>query len=300
MVSSENMAELAARLHELADNISIGPNSDPREECRTAVRKAAIEVERAIVKSHSRDDSYVLVLVDAHSHPFNDDIFYRPTDQSYPALDPDKPFNIKERLYEAVRKHLIDVSSYSSPATLGTSRIVVRVYANTTKLENDLLCPLQKFAVQFSSVDPDFDFFGVGDEAMVELKVIDAFQSARKEPDCKHVFLAAWRRPIYVSMLQTPSKNVTLVQGYDMGTGARLVSLSCGVISIPEVFSKPAEKDLFFSLTSRSNQKRMITTLVSDKASCKDDNFVGVAHIQSSSTRMPSTGPGCNSPPRTC
>jgi hypothetical protein len=49
---------------------------------------------------------------------------------------------------------------------------VVRVYANTTKLENDLLRPLQQFAVQLSSMDSDFDFLGVGDETMVELKVV--------------------------------------------------------------------------------------------------------------------------------
>jgi hypothetical protein len=81
---------------------------------------------------------------------------------------------------------LIDISSAATPhtntqersikvssaATLETSRLVVRVYANTTKLENDLLQPLQQFAVQFSSMDTDFDFLCVRDEAMVELKIV--------------------------------------------------------------------------------------------------------------------------------
>ncbi|OAG20503.1 hypothetical protein CC77DRAFT_1069910 [Alternaria alternata] len=284
MSSSEMIAELAARLRRLADGISTDCSEDPREESRNVLRKAAMELEQGVVKSHSHDDSYVLVLLDAHGHPveyddFNDDIFYRSTDQSYPALDRDNPFNIKKRLHEAIRKHLIDASSAATPhtntqersvkvssaATLGTSRIVVRVYANTTKLENDLLRPLQQFAVQFSSMDSDFDFLCVRDEAMVELKVVDAFQAARKDPDCKHVFLAAWNRPGYISMLQTHSENVTLIQGYGMGAGAKFISLTCAVISIPEVFSKPLEQDLFVSLTSRSAEKHIITAIVSDK-----------------------------------
>ena len=71
--------------------------------------------------------------------------------------------------HKSTQEHSFKVSS---SATLGTSRIVVRVYANTTKLENDLLRPLQQFAVQFSSMDSDFDFLSVRDEAMVELKVV--------------------------------------------------------------------------------------------------------------------------------
>lgn len=71
--------------------------------------------------------------------------------------------------HKSTKEHSFKVSS---SATLGTSRIVVRVYANTTKLENDLLRPLKQFAVQLSSMDSDFDFLGVGNEAMVELKVV--------------------------------------------------------------------------------------------------------------------------------
>ncbi|CAN9221439.1 unnamed protein product [Alternaria alternata] len=291
MPSSEMIAELAARLRHLADGISPNCNEDPREESRNTLRKAATELEQGVVKSRSHDNSYVLVLVDAHSHPFNDDIFYRSTDQSYPVLYRDKPIKIKQRLYEAIRKHLIDASSAATPhtdtqersikvssaATLGTSRLVVRVYANTTKLENDLLRPLQQFAVQFSSMDSDFDFLCVRDEAMVELKVVNAFQAARKDPECKHVFLAAWKRPVYISMLQAPTENVTLIQGNGMGAGARFFSLTCAVISIPGVFRKPAEQDLFLSLTSRSAENHIFTAIVSDKVSCKDGHC-GLPH----------------------
>ncbi|RYO20544.1 hypothetical protein AA0111_g10055 [Alternaria arborescens] len=293
------IAELAARLRHLADGISTNCNEDPREESRNALRKAVTELDQGVVKSHSHDDSYVLVLVDAHSYPFNGDIFYRSTDQSYPALDRDKPFNIKKRLHEPIRKHLIDASSSATPhkstkehsfkvsssATLGTSRIVVRVYANTTKLENDLLRPLKQFAVQLSSMDSDFDFLGVGNEAMVELKVVDAFQAARKGPDCKHVFVAAWKRPGYISMLQTHSENVTLIQGHGMGAGAKFIPLTCAVISIPEVFNKPLEQDLFLSLTSHSTEKHIITAIVSDKVSCKDGHC-GRSHTKTNPDDM--------------
>ncbi|CAN9079762.1 unnamed protein product [Alternaria alternata] len=186
MASFEMIAELAARLRHVADGISTDCNEDTREESRNALRTAAMELEQGVFKSHSDDDSYVLVLVDTHSHPFNDEIIYRSTDLSYPALDCDNPFNIKKRLYEAIRKHLIDASStaashtntqehstkVSSVATLGTSRIVVRVYAGTMKTKNDLPCPSRKFAVQFSSVDSEFDLVGVRPEAIVELKVV--------------------------------------------------------------------------------------------------------------------------------
>lgn len=48
----------------------------------------------------------------------------------------------------------------------------MRVYADTTKIKNDLLCRLQQFAAQFSSVDSGVDLVGVRTEAIVELKVI--------------------------------------------------------------------------------------------------------------------------------
>jgi hypothetical protein len=63
------IAELAARLRHLADGISTDCCEDPREVSRNALRKAAMELEQGVVKSHSHDYSYVLVLLDAHSHP---------------------------------------------------------------------------------------------------------------------------------------------------------------------------------------------------------------------------------------
>lgn len=63
------IAELAARLRHLADGIAIDCIEDTREESRNALRTAAMELEQGVVMRHSQDDSYVLVLVDAHSHP---------------------------------------------------------------------------------------------------------------------------------------------------------------------------------------------------------------------------------------
>jgi len=214
-------------------------------------------------------------------------------------LDLDQAFNIKKRLHAAIRKHLITVSP---AAALATSRIVVRVYANSTKLANDLLCPLQQFMVEFSSIDPYFDFISVRDEAVVERKVtgksyyqnrilqylissvIVAFDTARRDPNCKHVFLAAWRRPLYLAMLQTPSKNVTLVQERGMGAGAKLVPLPCDSICIPDVFYNPAEQDLLLSL-SRSIGKPAVAAMITDKGVCAGGSC-GFSHVDTTPDDM--------------
>ena len=70
-----------------------------------------------------------------------------------------------------------------------------------------------------------------------------------------------------------------------MGAGVRFFSLTCAVISIPEVFREPAEQDLFLSLTSRSAEKHMITTIVSDKASYKN-GYCGLPHTTTNPNDM--------------
>ncbi|KAI4638539.1 hypothetical protein J4E93_010094 [Alternaria ventricosa] len=91
-----------------------------------------------------------------------------PVNQGFPALDHDQALNIKSRLHAAIMKHLITVSP---AAALATSRIIVRVYADSTKLANDPFCPVQQFMVEFSSIDPYFDFTSVRDEEIVGRKV---------------------------------------------------------------------------------------------------------------------------------
>jgi hypothetical protein len=91
----------------------------------------------------------------------------RSSDQSYPAFDPEHPRNLKNRFHLAVRQHLAKLPASS----LDTLRIIVRVYANLAKLENDSLCTLQQLSVLFSSADSFFDFVNVCDESMVEKKI---------------------------------------------------------------------------------------------------------------------------------
>jgi len=104
------------------------------------------------------------------------------------------------------------------------------------------------------------------------LTILDAFETARYDPNCKHIFLAAWRRPVYLAMLRTSSKKVTLVQGDGMGAGAKFVPLPCDFISIPNIFDKPAGKDPFSSLTSDSMRKRFVEKLISVDASYKNES----------------------------
>ena len=110
------------------------------------------------------------------------------------------------------------------------------------------------------------------------LTILDAFETARYDPNCKHIFLAAWRRPVYLAMLRTCSKKVTLVQGNRMGAGVKFVPLPCGSISIPHIFDKPAGKDPFSSLTSHSMRKRFVEKLINVEASCKDESH-GFSHL---------------------
>jgi len=67
MASPEKVAELAARLRSLADSIST--HEDPGERSKTSLQEAAMELEQNVTKFHSRGDTHVLVLIDAHSHP---------------------------------------------------------------------------------------------------------------------------------------------------------------------------------------------------------------------------------------
>jgi len=76
---------------------------------------------------------------------------------------------------------------------------------------------------------------------------------------------------MYLAMLRTSSKKVTLVHGNGMGAGANLVPLPCDSISIPEIFDKPAGKDSFSSLAPHSIRKRYLEKLISDKAAYNDD-----------------------------
>jgi hypothetical protein len=81
-------------------------------------------------------------------------------------LNPGEPVNIGHRLLDPIKRYLIDTRV---AANLRAYRLVVRVYADSTK--HELLRRLQQFPVQFSSVDVDFDFISVLNEARVEFKV---------------------------------------------------------------------------------------------------------------------------------
>ena len=63
-----------------------------------------------------------------------------------------------------------------------------------------------------------------------------------------------------------------------MGAGVKFVPLPCGSISIPDIFDKPAGKDPFSSLASRSVRKRFLEKLISVEASCKDESH-GLSYL---------------------
>ena len=90
----------------------------------------------------------------------------------------------------------------------------------------------------------------------------EVFAASLEDPRCKHIFLAAWRRPLYLSMLQTHSKKVTLVEGSGMGPGAKLVPLPCTFLAMPTVFSSHTEHDLLAPLISLSYKNSNMAVLM--------------------------------------
>ncbi|KAF2130466.1 hypothetical protein P153DRAFT_218469 [Dothidotthia symphoricarpi CBS 119687] len=116
-------------------------------------------------------------------------------------------------------------------------RIVVRVYADIAALDGSVAGSLCSFAANFSSVDVFFDFVNVLDQGVVHGKISETFSAVLRDRDCKHIFLAAWRRPTYLSMLlQTPDRKVTLVEGYGMGAGFEFLPASCPIVAFPDIF----------------------------------------------------------------
>lgn len=80
--------------------------------------------------------------------------------------------SIEQRLKIAVEQYLRETMPVQSNPL---PRLMVRVYADLVTLENHLLCPLQKFVVDFSSIGPYFDMVSVRDGAIVEQKIAGKF-----------------------------------------------------------------------------------------------------------------------------
>jgi hypothetical protein len=67
---------------------------------------------------------------------------------------------------------------------------------------------------------------------------------------------------MYLSMLQTPSKKVTLVEGSGMGPGAKLMPLPCTFLAMPTVFSSHTAHDLVAPLIPQSHGESNIAVLM--------------------------------------
>jgi hypothetical protein len=77
---------------------------------------------------------------------------------------------------------------------------------------------------------------------------LERLLAALSDPQCKHIFLAAWGKPTYISIFTTQHKEaekVTLIQGSNFGLGFEKLPLCYETVSFPHVFLGPTLKDSF-------------------------------------------------------
>ncbi|KAH8730703.1 hypothetical protein GQ44DRAFT_416397 [Phaeosphaeriaceae sp. PMI808] len=80
-------------------------------------------------------------------------------------------------------------------------------------------------------------------EDAVEKRITEAYVEALNDENCKHILFAAWKRPMYMHLLQTAPKKVILVEGRAMGEGWKMIKLPCRYISFPAIFIDRSEGD---------------------------------------------------------
>ncbi|KAL5435148.1 hypothetical protein PMIN05_007390 [Paraphaeosphaeria minitans] len=129
--------------------------------------------------------SYVMVLVDAHSHKFKDGMI---SDRSKGG--PLAARLLREAVGEYLLTHLPDLSQ---------TRIIVQTFANLKQLSTDALKQglldsrspsLATFASGFSG-RVDSDFIDVQDKAVIRNKITKRLQDCVEDSSCVQVFLAA-------------------------------------------------------------------------------------------------------------
>ncbi|KAF2830525.1 hypothetical protein CC86DRAFT_402560 [Ophiobolus disseminans] len=182
------------------------------------------EAESSAVDDDTHDRPYVLVLVDAHSHPF-----VIPTTE------------LNQNLSKSISQNLQEIlpSSGSQPY-----RLHVRVYAHPPKLQRGALNGFNR-GVHECSADMELEFISVyTDRGLgVQREIGDAFSDAIKDPRCTHIYLAAWERLAYLFLLQTPSPKVHVVLSEAMGPGYETIPLPCRFTRLPALFAAPSHSD---------------------------------------------------------
>ncbi|KAF1940583.1 hypothetical protein EJ02DRAFT_455888 [Clathrospora elynae] len=187
----------------------------------------------------SNKDSYVVVLIDPHSHRFENKLFEAEGGGVQAA----------ELLEQAVR----DVIGPNG-LHIEVSRIAIRVFADLASLYKHGVRPgrgkrderekSEAFFADMSQRSPDFDMTDMQSECGVETKLMEAFEAYANDPGCAHIFFAGWRRPSYFAVLAAKPEKVTLVLGYGMAPGLERI-LILNTTRFEEVFVQPKGRDIF-------------------------------------------------------
>jgi ABC-type nitrate/sulfonate/bicarbonate transport system substrate-binding protein len=69
MAGPEKVSELVARLRKIGDDIVSDVDEKARVKLTELLQDIAVQLEQESTGKNSRGDAYVLVLIDAHSHP---------------------------------------------------------------------------------------------------------------------------------------------------------------------------------------------------------------------------------------
>jgi hypothetical protein len=91
---------------------------------------------------------------------------------------------------------------------------------------------------------------------VTDCSISGALLDSLKDPKYSHVFLAAWQRPSYISILQTPYAKLTVVEGAGMSPGAKFLSLPIRTVELSGIFQGACEEDYVLKLLmlSKHNQ----------------------------------------------
>ncbi|KAF2449473.1 hypothetical protein P171DRAFT_480555 [Karstenula rhodostoma CBS 690.94] len=155
--------------------------------------------------------AYVIVLIDAHSHKF----------QNHLVLDkasggPKAVRLLRDSVKEYIRTTVPDAHNV---------RIVAQAFANLKLLSTDAYTEnladqqprsLAPFTSGFSRACDFFDFVDVQDKSTVQNKIKERLKVCVNDPSCKHIFLAAAGSALYTKAVQELHKHkhmITCVKG---------------------------------------------------------------------------------------
>ncbi|XP_014551971.1 hypothetical protein COCVIDRAFT_41784 [Bipolaris victoriae FI3] len=184
-------------------------------------------------------DSYILVLVDAHSHNFKDNYLHGAESGGEKAA--------------AVLKQAVTEYLMTQQFIRKTCRVRICVYANLKKLSVEAADQyatrnrgfhkptyprsLGAFAAGFSRGDVSIDFVDVAGDEVVERKICGLFEMHIKDSACSHILFCASGSVQYMRTLKKHvsfAKKITLIQKSSDDTSP--TNLGLWSVTLPQIF----------------------------------------------------------------